>query len=35
VIRAIYSPTPAPDKVGYDEVKDQVPEGKQRAADHT
>ena len=35
VIRAIYSPTPAPDKVGYDEVKDQVPEGNQRAADHT
>jgi dihydrofolate reductase len=35
VIRAIYSPTPPPDKVGYDEVKDQVPEGKQRAADQT
>ena len=35
VIRAMYSPTPAPGKVGYDEVKDQVPEGRQRASDHT
>ena len=34
VIRVIYSPAPAPGKVGYDDVKDQVPEGKQRAADH-
>jgi hypothetical protein len=24
----IYSPTEAPAKVGYDEIKDQVPEGK-------
>ncbi len=35
VIRVIYSPTEAPAKVGYDEVKDQVPEGRQGAADHT
>jgi hypothetical protein len=28
VIRVIYSPTEAPTKVGYDEVKDQVPGGK-------
>jgi dihydrofolate reductase len=27
VIRVIYSPSPAPAKVGYDAVKDQVPEG--------
>jgi len=27
VIRVIYSPTTAPAKVGYDEVKDQVPGG--------
>jgi len=26
VIRVIYSPAPAPAKVGYDEVKGQVPE---------
>jgi hypothetical protein len=29
VIRMIYSPAKAPAKVGYDEVKDQVPGGKQ------
>ena len=34
VIRVIYSPAPTPGKVGYDEVKDRVPEGKQWAADH-
>ena len=28
VIRVIYSPAGAPAKVGYDEVKDQVPGGK-------
>jgi hypothetical protein len=28
VIRVIYSPTEAPTKAGYDEVKDQVPGGK-------
>ena len=28
VIRVIYSPAEAPAKVGYDEVKDQVPGGK-------
>jgi dihydrofolate reductase len=28
VIRVIYAPTEAPVKVGYDEVKDQVPEGR-------
>ncbi len=28
VIRVIYSPTEAPTKVGYDEVKDQVPGGR-------
>src|SRR5205823_1046506 len=28
VIRVIYSPAKAPAKVGYDEVKDQVPSGK-------
>ena len=28
VIRVIYSPTEAPTKVGYDEIKDRVPEGK-------
>ena len=28
VIRVIYAPTEAPAKVGYDEVKDQVPEGR-------
>ena len=28
VIRVIYAPSPAPAKVGYDEVKDQVPEGR-------
>ena len=28
VIRVIYSPTGAPAKVGYDEIKDQVPGGK-------
>jgi dihydrofolate reductase len=28
VIRVIYSPTEAPAKVGYDEIKDQVPERK-------
>ena len=28
VIRVIYSPTAAPTKVGYDEVKDQTPRGK-------
>lgn len=28
VIRVIYSPTEAPAKAGYDEVKDQVPSGK-------
>ena len=28
VIRVIYAPTDAPAKVGYDEVKDQVPSGK-------
>ena len=27
VIRVIYSPSPAPAKVGYDAVKDQVPDG--------
>jgi hypothetical protein len=27
VVRVIYSPTEAPTKVGYDEVKDQVPGG--------
>jgi hypothetical protein len=27
VIRVIYSPTEAPTKVGYDEIKDQVPSG--------
>jgi hypothetical protein len=26
VIRVIYAPTDAPAKVGYDEVKDQVPD---------
>jgi dihydrofolate reductase len=28
VIRVIYAPTEAPTKVGYDEVKDQVPGGR-------
>lgn len=28
VIRVIYSPADASDKVGYDEIKDQVPEGR-------
>jgi hypothetical protein len=28
VIRVIYAPTEAPDKVGYDAVKDKVPEGR-------
>ena len=28
VIRVIYTPAEAPAKVGYDEIKDQVPEGK-------
>ena len=28
VIRVIYVPTEAPAKVGYDEVKDQVPDGR-------
>ena len=27
VIRVIYTPTPAPAKVAYDEIKDQVPDG--------
>jgi hypothetical protein len=30
VICVIYKPTEAPTKVGYDEVKDQVPDGKLR-----
>lgn len=28
LIRVIYAPTQAPAKVGYDEIKDHVPEGK-------
>jgi hypothetical protein len=28
VIRVIYAPTEAPAKVGYDTVKDKVPEGR-------
>jgi hypothetical protein len=28
VIRVIYAPTEAPGKVGYEDVKDQVPEGR-------
>jgi hypothetical protein len=28
VIRVIYSPTAAPTKVGYDEIKEQAPGGK-------
>ena len=28
VIRVVYAPTEAPAKAGYDEIKDQVPEGK-------
>ena len=28
VIRVIYSPTEAPAKVGYDEITDQVPDGR-------
>jgi dihydrofolate reductase len=28
VIRVIYSPTEAPAKTGYDDIKDQVPEGR-------
>ena len=34
VIRVIYAPTEAPAKVGYDEVKDQVPEGGSKLAPH-
>ncbi len=34
VIRVIYSPGPAPAKVGYDRVKDQVPERSQQTTDH-
>jgi dihydrofolate reductase len=34
VIRVIYSPGPAPAKVGYDQVKDQVPERSRQTTDH-